>query len=83
MAPESERPTSRIALRKILLEGLEEGAALRDSLVSIAQSREDRAVVLRTYKREMIKQGFEAVNASLAEMRQLNARLPLSQFMSM
>ena len=34
------------------------------------------------YEREMIEQGFAAVNASLAEMRRLHARSEVSRFLS-
>jgi 2-polyprenyl-6-methoxyphenol hydroxylase-like FAD-dependent oxidoreductase len=61
---------------------LRDAAALRDALVSIAQSREERTAALGAYEREMIEQGFAAVNASLAEMHRLHARSPMSRFLS-
>lgn len=61
---------------------LRDAAALRKALVSIAQRQEERTAALRAYEREMIEQGFAAVNASLAEMRRLHARSPLSRFRS-
>jgi 2-polyprenyl-6-methoxyphenol hydroxylase-like FAD-dependent oxidoreductase len=61
---------------------LRDAASLRATLVSIAQGREERTVALRAYEREMIEQGFAAVNASLAEMRRLHARSPMRRFMS-
>jgi 2-polyprenyl-6-methoxyphenol hydroxylase-like FAD-dependent oxidoreductase len=61
---------------------LRHAAALREALVSIAQGREEPPAALSAYEREMIEQGFAAVNASLAEMRRLHARSPLSRFLS-
>ena len=61
---------------------LRDAAALREALVSISRGREDRMAALGTYEREMIEQGFAAVNASLAEMRRLHARSPLNRFVS-
>jgi 2-polyprenyl-6-methoxyphenol hydroxylase-like FAD-dependent oxidoreductase len=61
---------------------LRDAAALREALVSIAQGREGRTAALAAYEREMIEQGFAAVNASLAEMRRLHARTLASQFLS-
>ena len=61
---------------------LRDAAALREALVSIAQGREERTAALAAYEREMIEQGFAAVNASLAEMRRLHARSPVSRFLS-
>jgi 2-polyprenyl-6-methoxyphenol hydroxylase-like FAD-dependent oxidoreductase len=61
---------------------LRDAAALRDALVSIAQGQEERPAALRAYEREMLEQGFAAVNASLAEMRRLHARSRVSRFVS-
>jgi 2-polyprenyl-6-methoxyphenol hydroxylase-like FAD-dependent oxidoreductase len=61
---------------------LRDAAALREALVSIAENREERTTALAAYEREMIEQGFAAVNASLAEMRRLHARSPVSRFLS-
>ncbi len=61
---------------------LRDAAALREALVSIARGQEERTAALRAYEREMIEQGFAAVNSSLAEMRRLHARSPVSRFMS-
>jgi len=61
---------------------LRDAAALREALVSIAEGRVERATALAAYEREMIEQGFAAVNASLAEMRRLHARSPASRFLS-
>jgi salicylate hydroxylase len=40
---------------------LRDAAALREALASIAQGREERTAALRAYEREMIEQGFAAV----------------------
>jgi 2-polyprenyl-6-methoxyphenol hydroxylase-like FAD-dependent oxidoreductase len=61
---------------------LRDAAALREALVSIAQGREEPTAALGAYEREMIEQGFAAVNASLAEMRRLHARSGVSRFLS-
>jgi 2-polyprenyl-6-methoxyphenol hydroxylase-like FAD-dependent oxidoreductase len=61
---------------------LRDAAALRDALVSIAQGREEPTAALGAYEREMIERGFAAVNASLAEMRRLHARSPMSRILS-
>jgi salicylate hydroxylase len=61
---------------------LRDAAALREALVSIAQGREEPTAALGAYEREMIEQGFVAVNASLAEMRRLHARSGVSRFLS-
>jgi 2-polyprenyl-6-methoxyphenol hydroxylase-like FAD-dependent oxidoreductase len=61
---------------------LRDAAALREALVSIAQGREEPTAALSAYEREMIEQGFKAVDASLAEMRRLHARSPVSRFMA-
>ena len=61
---------------------LRDAAALREALVSIAEGRVERAAALAAYERDMIEQGFAAVNASLAEMRRLHARSPASRFLS-
>jgi 2-polyprenyl-6-methoxyphenol hydroxylase-like FAD-dependent oxidoreductase len=61
---------------------LRDAASLREVLVSIAEGREERISALVAYEREMIEQGFAAVNASLAEMRRLHARSPVSRFLS-
>ncbi len=61
---------------------LRDAAALREALVSIAQGKVDRTTALATYERDMIEQGFAAVNASLGEMRRLHARSPLSRLLS-
>jgi len=61
---------------------LRDAAALRDALVSIAHGQKERTAALRAYEREMIEQGFAAVNASLAEMHRLHARSRVSRFLS-
>ena len=61
---------------------LRDAAALREALVSIAQGWQEPAAALSTYEREMIEQGFTAVDASLAEMRRLHAHSRASRFLS-
>jgi 2-polyprenyl-6-methoxyphenol hydroxylase-like FAD-dependent oxidoreductase len=61
---------------------LRDADALRAALVSIAQGRAARTVALAGYEREMIEQGFAAVNASAAEMHRLHARSPVSRSLS-
>jgi 2-polyprenyl-6-methoxyphenol hydroxylase-like FAD-dependent oxidoreductase len=61
---------------------LRDAAALRETLVSIAEGRKDRTTALAAYEREMIEVGFAAVNASLAEMHRLHARSSVSRFVS-
>jgi 2-polyprenyl-6-methoxyphenol hydroxylase-like FAD-dependent oxidoreductase len=61
---------------------LRDAADLHQALVSIAEGRQERVTALAAYEREMIEQGFAAVNASLAEMRRLHARSAASRFVS-
>jgi len=61
---------------------LRDAAALRDALVSIAHGQKERTAAIAAYEREMIEQGFAAVNASLVEMRRLHARSPVGRFLS-
>jgi 2-polyprenyl-6-methoxyphenol hydroxylase-like FAD-dependent oxidoreductase len=61
---------------------LRDAAALRETLVSIAHERADRTTALAAYEREMIERGFAAVKVSLAEMRRLHARSPVSRLLS-
>jgi len=51
-------------------------------LVDIAEGRTTRTERLAIYEREMIEQGFAAVNASAAEMRRLHARSPVSRLLT-
>jgi 2-polyprenyl-6-methoxyphenol hydroxylase-like FAD-dependent oxidoreductase len=61
---------------------LRDAAALRDALVAIAERRAAPTEALAVYERDMIEQGFAAVNASSAEMRRLHARSPVSRLLS-
>jgi 2-polyprenyl-6-methoxyphenol hydroxylase-like FAD-dependent oxidoreductase len=61
---------------------LRDAAALSETLVAIAQGRAAQTAALALYEREMIEQGFAAVNASLAEMRRLHARSPVNRMLS-
>jgi 2-polyprenyl-6-methoxyphenol hydroxylase-like FAD-dependent oxidoreductase len=61
---------------------LRDAAALCDALVSTAEGQTARIDRLANYEREMIEQGFAAVNASSAEMRRLHARSPVSRLLS-
>lgn len=61
---------------------LRDAAALRKALVSITQGQEEPTAALRAYERDMIEQGFAAVNASLAEMRRLHACSRANRFLS-
>jgi 2-polyprenyl-6-methoxyphenol hydroxylase-like FAD-dependent oxidoreductase len=61
---------------------LRDAAALRAALVAIAQGRAAPLAALGAYEREMLDQGFAAVNASLAEMRRLHARSPVNRFLA-
>jgi 2-polyprenyl-6-methoxyphenol hydroxylase-like FAD-dependent oxidoreductase len=61
---------------------LRDAAALREALVSIARGSEERTAALSRYEREMIEQGFTAVNASLTEMRRLHAHSRAKRFLS-
>ena len=55
---------------------------LREALVAVAQGQKTQTAALAAYEREMIEQGFAAVNASLAEMRRLHARSAASRLLS-
>jgi len=61
---------------------LRDAAALREALVSIARGSEERTAALSRYEREMIEQGFTAVNASLTEMRRLHAHSRAKRLLS-
>lgn len=61
---------------------LRDATALRDALVSIAEGQQDRTAALAAYEREMIEQGFAAVDASATEMRRLHARSLLNRVVS-
>jgi 2-polyprenyl-6-methoxyphenol hydroxylase-like FAD-dependent oxidoreductase len=61
---------------------LRDAASLRDALVAIAERRAAPTEALAVYERDMIEQGFAAVNASSAEMRRLHARSPVSRLLS-
>ena len=61
---------------------LRDAASLRDALVAIAEGRAAPTEALAVYERDMIEQGFAAVNASSAEMRRLHTRSPVSRLLS-
>ena len=61
---------------------LRDAAALCDALVAVPEGPMARTERLANYEREMIEQGFAAVNASSAEMRRLHARSPVSRLLS-
>jgi 2-polyprenyl-6-methoxyphenol hydroxylase-like FAD-dependent oxidoreductase len=59
---------------------LRDAVLLRDALVSVGRGGRDILAALADYEREMIGYGFAAVRASLANMKRLHARSPLSRF---
>jgi 2-polyprenyl-6-methoxyphenol hydroxylase-like FAD-dependent oxidoreductase len=61
---------------------LRDAASLCDALVAIAERQAAPTEALAIYERDMIEQGFAAVNASSAEMRRLHARSPVSRLLS-
>jgi 2-polyprenyl-6-methoxyphenol hydroxylase-like FAD-dependent oxidoreductase len=61
---------------------LRDAASLRDALVAIAERRAAPTEALAVYERDMIEQGFAAVNASSAEMHRLHPRSPVSRSLS-
>ena len=52
---------------------------LRDALVRVHKGERDVLAALADYEREMIGYGFDAVRASLANMKRLHARSPISR----
>jgi len=58
---------------------LRDAVLLRDALVDVVAGRRDVLIALADYEREMIGYGFAAVRASLANMKRLHARSPVSR----
>ena len=58
---------------------LRDAVLLRDALVSVGRGERDVLAALADYEREMIGYGFAAVRASLANMKRLHARSPVSR----
>jgi 2-polyprenyl-6-methoxyphenol hydroxylase-like FAD-dependent oxidoreductase len=58
---------------------LRDAVLLRDALVGVARSERDILAGLADYERETIGYGFAAVRASLANMKRLHARSPVSR----
>jgi 2-polyprenyl-6-methoxyphenol hydroxylase-like FAD-dependent oxidoreductase len=58
---------------------LRDAVLLRDALVDVVAGRRDVLTALADYEREMIGYGFAAVRASLANMKRLHARSPVSR----
>jgi 2-polyprenyl-6-methoxyphenol hydroxylase-like FAD-dependent oxidoreductase len=77
-APDGARPISRIALRQILLEGLEDVVVFGKTFAAFESSPKGRVIV--RYEHEMIDYGFAAVRTSLVQMDRLHARSPLKRF---
>lgn len=59
---------------------LRDAVLLRDVLVGVDKGERDVLSALADYEREMIGYGFDAVRASLANMKRLHARSPVSRF---
>jgi 2-polyprenyl-6-methoxyphenol hydroxylase-like FAD-dependent oxidoreductase len=58
---------------------LRDAAALRETLVTVAQGRAQLIPALAAYERDMITTGFAAVRASLADMERLHAHSPFQR----
>jgi 2-polyprenyl-6-methoxyphenol hydroxylase-like FAD-dependent oxidoreductase len=58
---------------------LRDAVLLRDSLAGVVRGERDVLAALADYEREMIGYGFAAVRASLANMKRLHARSPVSR----
>ena len=58
---------------------LRDAVLLRDTLVGAGRGERDVLAALAHYEREMIGYGFAAVRASLANMKRLHARSPVSR----
>jgi 2-polyprenyl-6-methoxyphenol hydroxylase-like FAD-dependent oxidoreductase len=58
---------------------LRDAVLLRDTLVGVEPGERDVLAPLADYEREMIGYGFAAVRASLANMKRLHARSPVSR----
>jgi 2-polyprenyl-6-methoxyphenol hydroxylase-like FAD-dependent oxidoreductase len=59
---------------------LRDAVLLRDTLTSASRGERDVLAALADYEREMIGYGFDAVRASLANMKRLHSRSPVSRF---
>jgi 2-polyprenyl-6-methoxyphenol hydroxylase-like FAD-dependent oxidoreductase len=59
---------------------LRDAVLLRDTLIGVVKDERDVLAALADYEREMIGYGFAAVRASLANMKRLHARSPVSRF---
>lgn len=59
---------------------LRDAVLLRDSLREVDAGRQELLPALAGYERQMIDYGFAAVRASLAQMRRIHARSPVSRF---
>jgi 2-polyprenyl-6-methoxyphenol hydroxylase-like FAD-dependent oxidoreductase len=58
---------------------LRDAEALRDALMAVSQGEADLVPTLAAYERAMIKYGFAAVRASLANMERLHARSAIAR----
>jgi 2-polyprenyl-6-methoxyphenol hydroxylase-like FAD-dependent oxidoreductase len=58
---------------------LRDAVLLRDALVGVGRGERDVLGALADYEREMVGYGFAAVRASLANMKRLHARSPVSR----
>jgi 2-polyprenyl-6-methoxyphenol hydroxylase-like FAD-dependent oxidoreductase len=58
---------------------LRDAVLLRDALVGVVKGEQDVLAALADYEREMIGYGFAAVRASLANMKRLHGRSPVSR----
>jgi 2-polyprenyl-6-methoxyphenol hydroxylase-like FAD-dependent oxidoreductase len=59
---------------------LRDAAALREALVAVSCGKQALLPALAGYERDMLEHGFAAVRSSLANMRRMHARSPLSRF---
>ena len=58
---------------------LRDAVLLRDALAGVGRGERDIVTALANYEREMIEYGFGAVRASLANMKRLHAKSPVSR----
>ena len=58
---------------------LRDAALLRDALAGVGRGERNVVTALAAYEREMIGYGFAAVRASLANMKRLHARSPVTR----
>lgn len=61
---------------------LRDAVMLRDSLVQVKAGQRDLLPAISFYEGEMIRYGFEAVRASLAQMERVHAQSPFKRFMA-